>query len=247
MTESVLLCHSNWLFLSKFNVCFEIVFCRRNSLEIGFERQRQDNVQTGNKVQVQVKQTLLFTAKISFLFMHQSIPAAPRPPSPRATAEHLPALSAPGEGHLQIVCCPGICQPRGHSRAFVTSAVSYQNITTQMILLGKKADWLICHGQEKIEEGVKAFSWFYACIFSLLIKARITLRHRELSTWINVFWLLSQISVDIVGVCSSNSLASRRGTRNLIFILAFILLNFLTTSAYSTSTLLLLLPLYFNY
>ena len=43
-----------------------------------------------------------------------------------------------------------------------------------------------------------------------------------------------------VGVCSSNSLASRRGTRNLIYILAFILLNFLTTSAYSTSTLLLL-------
>ena len=43
-----------------------------------------------------------------------------------------------------------------------------------------------------------------------------------------------------VRVCSSNSLATRRGTRNLIYILAFILLNFLTTSAYSTSTLLLL-------
>ena len=46
--------------------------------------------------------------------------------------------------------------------------------------------------------------------------------------------------VFIVGVCSSNSLATRRGTRNLIYILAFILLNLLTTSAYSTSTLLLL-------
>ena len=44
----------------------------------------------------------------------------------------------------------------------------------------------------------------------------------------------------IVGVCSSNSLATRRGTRNLIYILAFILLILLTTSAYSTSTLLLL-------
>ena len=41
-----------------------------------------------------------------------------------------------------------------------------------------------------------------------------------------------------VGVCSSNSLATRRGTKNLIYILDFILLNLLTTSAYSTSTLL---------
>ena len=52
----------------------------------------------------------------------------------------------------------GSCQPRGHSQAFVMHAVSYQNITTQMILLGRKADWLICHGQEKIEEVVKACS-----------------------------------------------------------------------------------------
>ena len=32
---------------------------------------------------------------------------------------------------------PGICQPRGHSRAFDTYAVSYQNITTQKVLLEK--------------------------------------------------------------------------------------------------------------
>ena len=44
-----------------------------------------------------------------------------------------------------------------------------------------------------------------------------------------------------MGVCSSNSLATRtgrRGTRNLIYILAFILLNLLITSThylYSTS------------
>ena len=44
-----------------------------------------------------------------------------------------------------------------------------------------------------------------------------------------------------VGLYSSNSLATRRGTRNLIYILAFNLLILLTTSAYSTSTLLLLL------
>ena len=60
--------------------------------------------------------------------MHQSIPAAPS--LPRATAEH-----------LKIFCSargPGICHPRGYSRAFDTHAVSYQNITTQRILLEKK-------------------------------------------------------------------------------------------------------------
>ena len=35
--------------------------------------------------------------------MHQSIPAAPSPPSPRATAGHLPALSVPGVGHYSTV------------------------------------------------------------------------------------------------------------------------------------------------
>ena len=35
-----------------------------------------------------------------------------------------------------------------------------------------------------------------------------------------------------MGVCSSNSLATRGGTRNLIYILAFILLSLLTTSTY---------------
>ena len=29
-----------------------------------------------------------------------------------------------------------------------THAVSYQNVTTQRVLLEKKADWLICQGQE---------------------------------------------------------------------------------------------------
>ena len=33
---------------------------------------------------------------------------------------------------------PGICQSRGYSRTFETHAVSYQNITTQRILLKKR-------------------------------------------------------------------------------------------------------------
>ena len=77
--------------------------------------------------------------------MHQSIPAAP----------------TPHPGLLRGICkfCgtrgPGIYQPRGHSRAFDPHALSYQNITTQRILLRKKVDWLICQGRRKIEKGFK--------------------------------------------------------------------------------------------
>ena len=49
----------------------------------------------------------------------------------------------------------GICQPRGHTRAFDTHVISYPNITTQRILLEKQADWLICQGWEKIVGGCK--------------------------------------------------------------------------------------------
>ena len=75
---------------------------------------------------------------------------APPPPPPQATVGHLPTLSVPGVGHLKILHCPGagICQSRGHCQAFDMYAVSYQNITTQKVLLEKKADWLICQGQE---------------------------------------------------------------------------------------------------
>ena len=54
----------------------------------------------------------------------------PVPPPPRATAGHLPALSVRGRGICKFCAArgPGICQPRGHSRAFHTHAVSYQNI-----------------------------------------------------------------------------------------------------------------------
>ena len=67
--------------------------------------------------------------------MHRSIPAGPS--TPPATAGHLPACSVPEVRHLQTSGSrPGICQPRGYSRAFDKRAVSYQNITTHRILLG---------------------------------------------------------------------------------------------------------------
>ena len=72
--------------------------------------------------------------------MHQSIPPAPSPPPPRATAGHLPALSVPGVGHSQMLHCPGTghLPTPGQSRAFDTHAVFYQNITTKKVLLEEK-------------------------------------------------------------------------------------------------------------
>ena len=64
----------------------------------------------------------------------------PAPPPPRATARHLPALSVPGVGHLQIFHCPGAghLPTPGHSRAFDTHSASHRNITTKTVLLEKK-------------------------------------------------------------------------------------------------------------
>ena len=66
--------------------------------------------------------------------------AQPSPP-PRPTAGHLPTLSVPGLGEFANFALPGgrvFANPRGHSPAFDTHAVSYQNITTQKVLLEKK-------------------------------------------------------------------------------------------------------------
>ena len=88
--------------------------------------------------------------------MHQSIPAEPSTPPPhRNTAGHLTTLSVPGVGHLQILCCLGARPHPGAIPKLDTHAVSSQIIATKRISLGKKADWLICQGQEKIEEGCK--------------------------------------------------------------------------------------------
>ena len=132
------------------------------------------------------------------LLMHQSIPAesSPAPPPPRATVAHLPAFSIPGVGHLKILRCPGaghfptpgLFPSFWHARGFLSEYNYTEDIT------GKKADWLICQGQGV----VKACSRFYACISSLLIKPELHSETRELSTWINVFWLVNQISVDII-------------------------------------------------
>ena len=90
-------------------------------------------------------------------------------------AAHLPALSVPGVGHLQILRCPwaGHLPTPGPLRAFDTHAVSYQNITTQRILLEKQADWLIFQGREKIEEVCKGMFSILCMHFFIAYQAKI--------------------------------------------------------------------------
>ena len=140
--------------------------------------------------------------------MHQSIPAAPSaPPPPWAIVGRLPTLSpcqSRGRGICKLCFAlgPGICQPRGYSQDFGMHTVSYQNITTQRILLEmtnilaqlsrKGRNWRAV---------VKACSRFYACIFSLLIKPE---SHGEIVIYhdVNQCFLvkpkLNRISVDII-------------------------------------------------
>ena len=107
--------------------------------------------------------------------MHQPIAAAPSPP-PRLLRTICPPCQSRGLGICKFCVArgPGICQPRGHFRAFDTHAVSYQNITTQRILLGKKADWLICQGREKIKEVCKDMFLILCMHFFIAYQARIT-------------------------------------------------------------------------
>ena len=97
--------------------------------------------------------------------------AAPPPP---ATAGHLPALSVPGVfATFRTARRLGICQPRGNSRAFDTHAVSYQNITTQKVLLEKRLIGSSVKDRNKLKRVVKACYRFYACISSFLIKPEL--------------------------------------------------------------------------
>ena len=128
--------------------------------------------------------------------IQQSIPAEPSHPLPsQDTAGHLSAFSVPGVVHLQIFHCLGAehLPTRGlfpslwHARSFLSEYNYTEDIT-------EKKQISSCQGQVV----VKACSRFYACISSLLIKPELPTETRELSMWINTFWLVNQISVDIL-------------------------------------------------
>ena len=111
--------------------------------------------------------------------MHQSIPPAPGPPPPPPPPGLLRTICPPCQSSGWVICkfCnargPGICQPRGHSRAFDTHAVSYQNITTQKVLLGKKQIGSSVKDRNRLKRVVKACSRFYARISTLLIEPEL--------------------------------------------------------------------------
>ena len=103
---------------------------------------------------------------LSLKFMHQSIPP---PPSP------LRGICTPCQSRGWGICkfCRTIRQPRDHSRGFDTHAVSYQNITTQKVLLEKKQIGSSIKDRNKLKRVVKACSRFYECVSSLLIKPEL--------------------------------------------------------------------------
>ena len=110
--------------------------------------------------------------------MHQSIPAASSTPPPPGYCGAFARLVIPGGGAFANFVLPGaghLPTPGPflsfwHARGFLSET---QKITTQRILLGKKADWLIRQGPEKLKRFVKACSWFCACISSLLIEPEL--------------------------------------------------------------------------
>ena len=125
------------------------------------------------------KRFVIFTCIKHFKLMYQSIPAAPTSSSPPPGL--LRAICSPFQSQGWGICkfcaarVPGICQPRGYSRAFEPHEVSYQNITTQRITEEKEG-----------HRAVTAFSRFYTCISSLLIKIELH-RERHPFTFIKLF------------------------------------------------------------
>ena len=102
---------------------------------------------------------------------------APTTPLPRLLRGICPPCQSRGWGICKFCASPGgprICQPQGHPRAFDTDAVSYQNITTERILLEKQADWLIVQGREKIEEVCRGMFSILCTHFFIAYQARIT-------------------------------------------------------------------------
>ena len=120
---------------------------------------------------------------------------APPPPPLLGYCGALAHLFSPGVGHFSNFALlggrafdiPGAIPSSWHARRFL-SAYNYTEDITR-----KNADWFICQGQGL----VKACSQFYVRIFYGLSSQNYTTRNRELLTWINVFWLVNQISVDI--------------------------------------------------
>ena len=118
--------------------------------------------------------------------MHQSIPLASS--APGLLRGICPPCQSRGWGICKFCTArgPGICQPLGNSRAFDTQAVSYQNITTQKVLLEKKQIGPSVKDRNKLKRVVKACSRFRTCISSLLIMPGL---HSEIGAINFGYWI----------------------------------------------------------
>ena len=135
--------------------------------------------------------------------MHQSIPAAPStpPPPPQDYCRAFARLVSPWGGAFANFVLPG-------GRAFANPGSISELLTrTQFpirIYLHRRFYWKKCRLAHlsrtgiNIEEGCKGMLSILCIHFFIAYQARITYRKPELSMWINVFWLLNQISVDII-------------------------------------------------
>ena len=126
--------------------------------------------------------------------MHQSIPPAPTPPGLLQGICPPPQSRGWGICKFFIARGLGICQPRAIPELSNTHAVSYQNVTTQRVLLEKKSrlahlsrtgiNW-----RELLRHVLDLMHAFLHCLSS----QNYYLAKLELSMWINDFWLLNHI------------------------------------------------------
>ena len=88
-----------------------------------------------------IKTDIPFTTRENSLLLYASVNSTCAQAPPPGYCGAFARLVSPGGGafaNFALPGGPGIRQPRGHSRGFDTYAVSYQNITTQKVLLEKK-------------------------------------------------------------------------------------------------------------
>ena len=123
--------------------------------------------------------------------MHQSIPLAPNLPG---YCEGFARLVGPVGGAFANFSLPGgwaFANPGAIPELSNTHAVSYQNVTTQRVLLEKKKQiGSSVRDRNKLKRVVNVCSRFYACISSLLIKPKLL--HSEIGA-IDVnqrFWVI---------------------------------------------------------
>ena len=122
---------------------------------------------------------------ICYASVNSSCAQAP-PPPPRAIVGSLLTLSVPGEGHLQILLCPGarhlptpgLFPSFWHAHGFFS-----ENNYTEDFTGNDKHIVSSVKERKKLKRDVKACSRFYACIFSLLIKPE---SHGEIASYHDV-------------------------------------------------------------